>query len=120
MNAQRHQTFPRPLFHSLRLRHNVVWLLAVALAALVILLALNSTAAACPSCKNALASHDGRQGDIVSGFMWSILFMLSMPFALVGSFGTYMYVLVRKARREGSNSPQIAPGVPTQPPAERD
>lgn len=119
MNAQRHHTFPRPFFHSQRLRHNVVWLLAVALAALVILLALSSTAAACPSCKNALASHDGRQGDIISGFMWSILFMLSMPFALVGSFGAYMYVLVRKARRDGSDPPQIAPGVPTQPPAER-
>lgn len=30
----------------------------------------------------------------------SIVFMLSMPFLLVGSFSLYMYVLVRRARAE--------------------
>jgi hypothetical protein len=57
-------------------------------------------ASACPSCKEALASSDGdmAQGDLVSGFMYSILFMLSMPFAIVGAFGTSMYLAVRKAR----------------------
>jgi hypothetical protein len=51
-------------------------------------------------CKAALASHDRTHGDWVTGFFWSILFMLSMPFILLGSFSTYMYVLVRRARRE--------------------
>ena len=54
-------------------------------------------ASACPSCKEALASSSGR-GDLVSGFFWSILFMLSMPFVLLGSLGFYFYCLVRKAR----------------------
>jgi hypothetical protein len=52
---------------------------------------------ACPSCKEALGSSSGG-GDLVSGFFWSILFMLSMPFLLLGSFGLYFYYLVRKAR----------------------
>jgi hypothetical protein len=54
-------------------------------------------ASACPSCKEALAASSGG-GDLVSGFFWSILFMLSMPFLLLGSFGLYFYYLVRKAR----------------------
>ena len=57
-------------------------------------------ASACPMCKAALASHDRTHGDWVTGFFWSILFMLSMPFVLLGSFCTYMYVLVRRARGE--------------------
>ena len=55
------------------------------------------TASACPSCKEALAASSGG-GDLVSGFFWSILFMLSMPFLLLGSLGLYFYFLVRKAR----------------------
>lgn len=112
MNAYRHYAVPH--FG----RRHALWLAVTALATVLVLLLLNSTAAACPSCKAALASQDGKQGDILSGFMWSILFMLSMPFALVSSFGAYMYVLVRKARRDGPRDLQIAPGVPTQPPAE--
>jgi uncharacterized membrane protein len=57
---------------------------------------------ACPMCKAALASSDRGHGDWVGGFFWSILFMLSMPFVLLGSFSTYMYLLVRRARREAA------------------
>lgn len=71
-----------------------VWIAAIAVA---VLLAGVQTATACPSCKEALASGSGG-GDLVSGFFWSILFMLSMPFLLLGSFGLYFYYLVRKAR----------------------
>jgi len=70
---------------------------AAPLAALALSLWLASSAAACPSCKAALANQEG-QGDLVAGFFWSILFMMSMPFALTASFGGYMYVLVRRAR----------------------
>jgi hypothetical protein len=71
-----------------------VWIAVIAIA---VLLAGVPTATACPSCKEALASSSGG-GDLVSGFFWSILFMLSMPFLLLGSFGLYFYYLVRKAR----------------------
>src|SRR5688572_26637158 len=75
-----------------------------------------SVADACPTCKAALASDDSSRGDLVAGFFWSILFMMSMPFILLGSFSTYMYLLVRRARREAavgrSHASAGAPGVP--------
>ena len=55
---------------------------------------------ACPSCKQALASQDPSQGDIVSGYFWSILFMMSMPFTILGSLSGYMYLLVRRANAD--------------------
>jgi uncharacterized membrane protein len=70
----------------------------VAVVAIVAMMAGN--AVACPMCKAALASQDRAHGDLVGGFFWSILFMLSMPFVIFGSLTTYMYVLVRRARRE--------------------
>jgi len=60
--------------------------------------ALSTSAWACPGCKEALASGDGQGGDLVSGFFWSILFMLSMPFLIFGTFCTSMYIAVRRAR----------------------
>jgi hypothetical protein len=63
-------------------------------------LLLPELASACPSCKAALASQDPSQGDIVSGYFWSILFMMSMPFTILGSFSGYMYLAVRRARAE--------------------
>jgi uncharacterized membrane protein len=72
-------------------------------AACVVMVALTAgDAVACPMCKAALGSHDGSHGDLVGGFFWSILFMLSMPFLIFGSLSTYMYLLVRRARREQS------------------
>ncbi|MBI1899971.1 MAG: hypothetical protein HYS13_02500 [Planctomycetia bacterium] len=70
----------------------------IAVAAIVVL-AIPGEAAACPSCKSALAASDGG-GDLVSGFFWSILFMLSMPVLILASLATYFYLLVRKARAQ--------------------
>ncbi len=67
--------------------------------AIAVVLLVAQTASACPSCKAALANQEG-QGDVASGYMYSILFMLSMPFAIFGSFSSYFYYLVRRARRE--------------------
>ena len=69
-------------------------------AALALVLVLAATVNACPMCKVALASHDEAEGDIIGGFFWSILFMLSMPFAILGTFSGYMYMLVRRARAQ--------------------
>lgn len=68
-------------------------LLCVAVAALAV-----GVAEACPSCKAALAGDTAHQGDLVGGFFWSILFMLSMPFMVVGGMSSYFYYLVRQAR----------------------
>ena len=67
---------------------------------LALVLVLVAAADACPMCKVALASHDESQGDVIGGFFWSILFMLSMPFVILGTFSGYMYLLVRRARAE--------------------
>ena len=68
------------------------------LLAVMVLMVLVGEASACPTCKAALASHDGNQGDMVGAFMWSILFMMGMPFILLGSLGGLFYWQVRRAR----------------------
>ncbi|HEY2840009.1 MAG TPA: hypothetical protein VGJ26_12715 [Pirellulales bacterium] len=67
--------------------------------AAVVVLAAADRALACPSCQAALASQEGG-AKVVQGFFWSILFMMAMPFSILGGFSTYFYVLVRRARRQ--------------------
>ena len=74
-------------------RRFIIGLLAICVLALLV-----GDASACPTCKAALASHDGQQGDIVGGFMWSILFMMSMPYIILGSFGYLAFVSIRRAK----------------------
>ncbi len=57
-----------------------------------------SVATACPSCQQALGSDPG-QGDLASGIYYSILFMMSMPFAIVGTFATLAYRAVKREQR---------------------
>jgi uncharacterized membrane protein len=90
-------------------------ILAIATLAVV---ALPSLALACPTCKDSLASSPEQQG-MVQGYFYSILFMMAMPFVLLGSFGSYAYLLVRRARAEQQDreaSPGSAAG-PAQPDA---
>ena len=68
------------------------WLLVA-----VLTLSLAAVCQACPTCKNGIA--DGpQQAGMVRGYFWSILFMMSMPFVIFGSLGTYFYLEVRRAR----------------------
>ena len=78
---------------------------AVALIAASLFIVCVDTASACPSCKEALASGSGEGGDLVRGYFWSIIFMMSMPFAIVTCFGTSMYVAVRRARAAEESTP---------------
>jgi hypothetical protein len=57
-----------------------------------------SVASACPSCQAALAG-DEAQGDLARGIYYSILFMMSMPFAIVGTFGTLAYRTIKREQR---------------------
>ena len=69
------------------------------MALLVVVLSTATVAQACPACKQALASTENvAAGNPIQGFMWSILFMMSMPFLLLGGFGTYLWYIVRRAR----------------------
>jgi hypothetical protein len=69
-------------------------------AVLAVIITTASVAWACPGCKDALAENDPEKNSLVKGYMYSILFMLAVPMAILGGFSAYMYRLVRKARPE--------------------
>ena len=73
--------------------------------ACAVVLLSTAAAEACPMCKTALGS--GAQ-HFINAWGASIVFMLSMPFLLVGSFSVYMYVLVKRARAEQA-AKQVSP-----------
>ena len=72
--------------------------------ALALCLFLTAVADACPTCKVALSNHDKSRGDMVSGYMWSILFMMSTPYIVLATFGSCAYYSIRRARRNQSES----------------
>jgi len=65
--------------------------------ALALLLVFSSAAVACPTCKENLAG-DPEAANIVRGYFWSILFMLSMPPLILSGLSLYFYYEVCKAR----------------------
>ena len=68
--------------------------------ALALLLLLHSAALACPGCKDAVAANDPEKARLARGYFWSIIFMLSMPPAILCTLGGYFYYEVRRARAE--------------------
>ena len=84
----------------------------ICLTAMLAVSAFAQAAWACPSCQAALAG-DSSQGNLVTGLFWSILFMMSMPFAILGVFCGSMYVAVRRARAEKDQ--QQAPETEREP-----
>lgn len=54
---------------------------------------------ACPTCKDTLAHNDPLRQNLVRGYGYSIIFMLSMPFLIFASMSAYFYYLVVKDRR---------------------
>ena len=71
--------------------------------ALVLLIA--SVAAACPTCKEGLAQNDPHGQSIAAGYYYSILFMMSMPFA--SSARSAAWPISRSAAHADSSKPQI-------------
>ncbi len=76
----------------------VRWILVAAVLALVLLIA--SVAAACPNCKEGLAQNDPHGQSLAAGYYYSILFMMAMPFAILGTFGSLAYLSIRRARQQ--------------------
>jgi hypothetical protein len=69
---------------------------AVIMAAAAILLPA-AIAVACPTCTDSLA-HDPASENLVRGYAYSIIFMLSMPPLIFGGLSAYFYWEVRKAK----------------------
>ena len=72
------------------------------------MLLMVGTADACPTCKLASAENGF---DPVRGYFWSILFMMSMPFLILGGLGTMFYLDVRRARKLQTAKPQSEPAM---------
>ncbi len=66
--------------------------------ALLIVAGLAGEATGCPNCKEAVANQDGDSMRLANGYSWSIILMISAPFALLGT-GTLM---IARAVRRGS------------------
>jgi hypothetical protein len=57
-----------------------------------------SEASACPNCKEAVAAQPSEVASMKNGYNWSVLFMMSMPFTLLG-MGAFM---VARAVKRGA------------------
>ena len=75
------------------------WVPLVLLLALVLLLVFPGGTAACPTCKDGMAHHDPAAMNMARGYFWSILFMMSMPFLILGGLSAYFYLEIRRARQ---------------------
>ena len=76
--------------------------LPLALAGLLFLLVClaSSEAWACPTCKQGLAENDPAGQAMAAGYFYSILFMMSMPFLVLGTFGSCAYWSICRARSQ--------------------
>ena len=81
---------------------------AVRVAAIILLVAVlvPALAAACPLCKDAASDADKPgAASMWRGMYWSILLMVGMPFAMVG---TMIFAVVRARRRREAALPRPA------------
>jgi hypothetical protein len=76
--------------------------------ALVVTLAFCAAASACPTCKDNMA-HDPASANLVRGYAYSIMFMLSMPPLIFGSLCAYFYWEVRKAKARQNQAVAMRP-----------
>ena len=75
-------------------------IIQIALIGAVCLAALSvaSVLQACPTCKDGIAGNDPVSQATASGYFYSILFMMAMPFVIIGTFGSAAYLSIRRAR----------------------
>lgn len=67
---------------------------------MALVLGLTAMAAACPTCKEGLDQSDPHHQSIAAGFYYSILFMMSMPYLILGSLGYLAYHSIRRAKQQ--------------------
>ena len=82
----------------------VVFQPLIAVGCLVVFLVCCGVADACPTCKDGL-HNDPAQANLIRGYFWSILFMMSMPFVILSSLGSYFYLQICRARRLQASPP---------------
>jgi hypothetical protein len=92
------------MIRSIRMGWIVAGLLVVA-----VVLVCATTASACPTCKNGLMEGDEASQRLLQGYFWSILFMMSMPFAILIGVGGYMYREVKRAQAKAAAEAKRVP-----------
>ena len=55
----------------------------------------------CPNCKDAVSDADPDGMNLARGYFYSILIMLAMPFALIGSFSAFVWREMRRQKAAG-------------------
>jgi hypothetical protein len=71
-------------------------ILSLAVSALISVPSFNR-ALACPNCKEAVSLQGSEVTNVASGYNWSVVFMLAIPFSMMGT-GAFM---VRRAVKRG-------------------
>ena len=74
------------------------WVAPLAVVAVLATAILANVASACPTCKEGVAANDPQHQSLAAGFYYSILFMMSMPYILLGTLGYVAYNSVKKAK----------------------
>jgi hypothetical protein len=97
-------------------RKSWITLIVAAVAVLVVVCALSQTATACPTCTKGLADGDEASQRMIQGYFWSIIFMMSMPFAILFGVGGYMYREVKRAQAKANAERESASAVAAMPP----
>jgi hypothetical protein len=70
------------------------------IAPLAIVLLLAVVASACPTCKDGVDASDPNRQSLAAGFSYSILFMMSVPYLLLGTLGFVAYSSIKKAKAQ--------------------
>jgi uncharacterized paraquat-inducible protein A len=68
--------------------------------ALLVVALFADAASACPTCREGLAENDPHGQSMAAGYYYSILFMMSMPFIILTTFGSVCYRSVKRAQAE--------------------
>jgi hypothetical protein len=71
----------------------------IIVAVIAVALCLASSAWACPTCKEDLANSAQARG-LATGFYYSILLLVTAPFAMIGMLGLVAYRSVKRAQSE--------------------
>ena len=75
------------------------------LLSLTFALLLSTVATACPTCKESISENGG---NLVRGYQWSIIFMMSMPFLILAGMSSMFYLDVRRARKRQAEEAAFA------------
>lgn len=82
--------------------------IAIVVVAIALVACLSTDAWACPTCKEGLAENDPHGQSMAAGYYYSILFMMSMPFIILTTFGSFAYRSVKRAQAEQAAKGQTA------------